>query len=98
MWIPTPVFALARNDSASRRRDVGDAVPYGIARGCVQEGGELPAPAGGGCGFPRQCAHWLGMTALRAVGTSRTPSPTKSQGGACGQETRCRAGPMCPAA
>ena len=28
MWIPTPVFALARNDSASRRRGVGDAVPY----------------------------------------------------------------------
>ena len=28
MWIPTPVSVLARNDSASRRRDVGDAVPY----------------------------------------------------------------------
>ena len=50
MRIPTPVFALARNDSASRCRDVEDAVPYEIA------------------------------------------------GGVCGQETRCRAGPMCPAA
>ena len=28
MRIPTPVSALARNDSASRCRDVGDAVPY----------------------------------------------------------------------
>ena len=47
-----------------------------------------------GDGFPRQCEHWLGMTARqrRADGTSypkgicpaalhcRTPSPTKSQG------------------
>ena len=40
-------------------------------------------------GFPRRCvpqghllrgAHWRGMTARCAVGTSRTPSPTKSQG------------------
>ena len=50
-----------------------------------------------GDGFPRQCEHWLGMTArrCRADGTSypkgvcsaalhgRTPSPTKSQRGRC---------------
>ena len=34
------------------------------------------AEGGKGNGFPRQCEHWLGMTALRADGTSRTPSPT----------------------
>ena len=78
---------------------VGDAVPYEIAGGaCARGRTESSAPAGGGYGFPRQCSRWLGMTALRAVGTSGTPSPTKSQGGACGQETRCRAEPMCPAA
>ena len=38
-----------------------------------------------GDGFPRQCEHWLGMTArrCRADGTSGTPSPTKSQRGRC---------------
>ena len=64
---------------------VGDAVPYGITRGRVQEGGRVVRPCGRGCGFPRQCAHWLGMTALRAVGTSGTPSPTRAgRAGRCG--------------
>ena len=57
-------------------------------------GGTMWASPPRGDGFPRQCEHWLGMTArrCRADGTSypkgicsatlhcRTPSPTKSQG------------------
>ena len=56
-----------------------------------------PFPHKGKDGFPRQCEHWLGMTARqgRADGASypkgicsaalhcRTPSPTKSQQGRC---------------
>ena len=56
-----------------------------------------------GDGFPRQCEHWLGMTARqrRTDGTSypkgicsaalhcRTPSPTKSQRGAAKRADRC---------
>ena len=60
-------------------------------------GGTMWASPLRGDGFPRQCEHWLGMTARqrRADGTSypkgicsaalhcRTPSPTKSQRGRC---------------
>ena len=56
-----------------------------------------------GNGFPRQCEHWLGMTArrCRVDGTSypkgicsaalhcRTPSPTKSQRSAAKRADRC---------
>ena len=48
-------------------------------------GGTMWASPLRGDGFPRQCEHWLGMTARRrrADGTSGTPSPTKSQRGRC---------------
>ena len=60
-------------------------------------GGTMWASPLRGDGFPRQCEHWLGMTARqgRADGASypkgicsaalrcRTPSPTKSQGVRC---------------
>ena len=52
---------------------VGDGVPTSRQRGSAALGD----------GFPRQCAHWLGMTALRAVwadgvpgGGARGPRPT----------------------
>ena len=78
---------------------------YAASLGRVYTAGGFLSNSGGrtwasplrGDGFPRQCEHWLGMTALpcRANGTSypkgicsaalhcRTPSPTKSQGVRC---------------
>ena len=48
MRIPTPVFALARNDSASRCRDVGDAVPCEGGT-CGAMWASPPAESQGGC-------------------------------------------------
>ena len=66
------------------------AVPYEIAGVRCKTGGQSRPPLRGD-GFPRQCEHWLGMTAqrCRADGTSypkgicsaalhcRTPPPTR---------------------
>ena len=45
-----------------------------------------PSPTDGGAaalgdGFPRQCEHWLGMTALRAVGRTELSAPTEGRRG-----------------
>ena len=48
---------------------VGDSVPTSRQRG----GAAL------GDGFPRQCAHWLGMTGAKRRGDVGIVPPTKSQ-------------------
>ena len=48
---------------------VGGVVPTSRQRGGAALGG----------GFPRQCAHWLGMTGAKRRGDVASSPPTKSQ-------------------
>ena len=82
---PSPTMG----DTNRAKRDFEDAVPYTLCHCEERSDAAIRSPPAQKDGFPRQCvpqghllrgAHWRGMTARCAVGTSRTPSPTKSQG------------------